>query len=141
MNAGIYRMSTRTGATNWGASWALVLRALCLAIILIYCGRRPLQALGLPAAQQASPATPEVAPPRELSTAEVEQQIHEKLRTEPALANLDVRATVDDAAVLLTGTVDSEKQHELGLRIAKSFVGKRKLLDKINVRESGPSQH
>jgi len=35
----------------------------------------------------------------------------------------------------LTGTVDSEKQHDLAVRIAQSFAGDRQVVDKIKIRQ------
>jgi osmotically-inducible protein OsmY len=83
---------------------------------------------------------PDKKPPRELSTGEVEQQIQEKLRTEPALSNLDLHSKVTDSAVLVSGTVDSEQQHVLAMRIVESFAAKRKLQDKIKVQEDTSPQ-
>jgi Flp pilus assembly secretin CpaC len=74
-------------------------------------------------------------PPVGLSTTEVEQQIQEHFNAEPALANTNVGVTADESSVVLTGTVDSEVQHDLALRIAQSYVGDRKLVDKIRVPE------
>ena len=45
-----------------------------------------------------------------------------------------VKATVDDKAVVLSGTVETEKQHALALRIAESYAGERGIKDKITIR-------
>lgn len=73
------------------------------------------------------------APPQGLSTPEVQQQIQQGLNSEPALRNSNVGVHVDENSVILTGTVDSEQQHDLALRIAQSYVGDRKIVDKIKV--------
>jgi osmotically-inducible protein OsmY len=70
-----------------------------------------------------------------LSSAQVEQQIREKLDSEPALANANLKVKTDETSVILTGTVISEKQHDLALRIAQSYAGDRNILDKIKVRQ------
>jgi osmotically-inducible protein OsmY len=68
-----------------------------------------------------------------LSNAEAQEQIQHKLVTEPLLANADVGATVDDNSVVLSGTVGSEQEHELALRIAESYAGDRKIVDKLQI--------
>jgi hypothetical protein len=75
------------------------------------------------------------APPRGLSTSEVQQQIQQGLNSEPALRNSNLGAHVDENSVILTGTVDSESQHDLALRIARSYAGDRKIVDKIKVTQ------
>ena len=45
-----------------------------------------------------------------------------------------VKATVDDKAVVLSGTVETERQHALALRIAESYAGERGIKDKITIR-------
>jgi hypothetical protein len=75
------------------------------------------------------------APPQRLSTAEVQQQIQQGLNSEPALRNSNVEVNVDENSVILTGTVDSEQQHDLALRIAQSYAGDRKIVDKIKLMQ------
>lgn len=71
------------------------------------------------------------APPQGLSTPEVQQQIQHGLNSEPMLRNSNVGVDVDENSVTLSGTVDSDEQHELALRIAQSYAGDRKIVDKI----------
>jgi BON domain-containing protein len=73
------------------------------------------------------------APAPGLSTPEVQAQIQQGLNSEPMLRNSGVGVHVDDESVVLTGTVDSERQHDLALRIAQSYAGDRKIVDKIKV--------
>jgi osmotically-inducible protein OsmY len=47
------------------------------------------------------------------STPEVQQFIHDGLSTEPALAGTSVSVKTDDRAIVLMGSVGSEKQHEV----------------------------
>jgi hypothetical protein len=79
----------------------------------------------------------EVRPPRELSTAEVQQQIQEKLQTEPGLANADIEVRTDDDSVVLIGRLANLCQRELALRIAQSYAGRRRIIDKLKIREAG----
>jgi BON domain len=82
---------------------------------------------------QQTPPYHETQPPEELSTPEVQQLIKGGLRSEPALANASVSVKVDDNSVWLAGTVDDEKRHDLALRIAESYSGKRQIVDRIKV--------
>jgi len=68
-----------------------------------------------------------------LSTSEVQQQIQRGFNSEPMLRNSNVGVHVDENSVILTGTVDSEQKHDLALRIAQSYAGDRKIVDKIKV--------
>ena len=71
---------------------------------------------------------------RPLSSGEVQGQIQKQLDSDPALEGAAVKATVDDKAVVLSGTVETERQHALALRIAESYAGERGIKDKITVR-------
>ena len=75
------------------------------------------------------------APPQGqgLSTPEVQQRIQQGLNSEPMLRNSNVGVHVDENSVILTGTVDSEQQHDLALLIAQSYAGHRKIVDQIKV--------
>jgi len=85
--------------------------------------------------RQQMPPDQEPQPSQGLSTAQVQQQIEQGLNSEPALANTNVSVKADERAVVLTGTVDSEKQHDLAVRIAQSFAGDRQVVDKITIRQ------
>ena len=75
------------------------------------------------------------APPQGLSTPEVQQQIQQGLNSEPTLRNSNVGVHVDENSVILTGTVATEEQHDLALRIAQSYAGGRKIVDKIKLTQ------
>ena len=83
---------------------------------------------------QRFPPDTKAPPPQDLSPLEIQDQIQKKLDTEPALSSVTVKATVDDRSVVLTGTVDDERQHDLALRVAESYAGGREIVDKIEVR-------
>ena len=85
--------------------------------------------------RQQMPPDQEPQPSQGLSTAQVQQQIQQGLNSEPTLANTNVSVKTDESAVVLTGTVDSEKQHDLAVRIAQSFAGDRQVVDKIKIRQ------
>ena len=84
--------------------------------------------------QQQMPPDTKAPPPSEtLSTAQVQRQI-QKLRAEPALANMNVGVKTTDKSVTLTGSVNTERQHDLALRIAQSYAGDRKIVDKLKIQ-------
>ena len=72
--------------------------------------------------------------PQALSTAQIGQQIQDMLNNEPALADTNLAVKANDQSVTLTGTVATPGQHDLALRIAQSYAGGRKIVDKIKVR-------
>jgi osmotically-inducible protein OsmY len=79
-----------------------------------------------------SEATPQQGQP--MTSVEIEDQIQKKLDKDPGLINTSVSAKVDDKTVTLTGNVDNEQQHDLALRIAQSYAGERKIVDRVQVR-------
>lgn len=86
------------------------------------------------ASRQEMPPDTKAPPPQPLSTAQVQQQIQDKLKSEPAVANTNLGVKTNDKSVTLTGTVDSEGQDDLARRIAQSYAGNRVIVDKIKVR-------
>jgi osmotically-inducible protein OsmY len=73
--------------------------------------------------------------PQAASTGQVEQQIMQHLRSEPTLADTSVGVKVDKDSVFLTGTVDTQTEHDVAVGIAQSYAGGRKIVDKINIRQ------
>jgi len=70
-----------------------------------------------------------------MPTSEVQQQIQQGLNSEPLLRNSNVGVHVDENSVILSGTVESEQQHDAALRIAQSYAGDRKIVDKIKLTQ------
>ncbi len=81
------------------------------------------------------PPDTQAPPPQTMSTEKVEQQITQRLSSEPELFKSNIDTKVDENSVVLTGSVDSETQHDLAVRIAQSYAGDRKIVDKIKVKE------
>jgi hypothetical protein len=74
-------------------------------------------------------------PPSGMPTSgEVQQQIDQKLSQEPGLKNTTVRFDVDDQSVVIGGTVADEQQHQLALRLARSYAGDRKIVDYVKLQ-------
>jgi Flp pilus assembly secretin CpaC len=78
----------------------------------------------MPPDQQAQP----------LSTEQVQDQIQQGLNSEPSLSHTKISVKTNDDSVVLSGTVENEDQHESALRIAQSYAGDRKIVDKIQVQ-------
>lgn len=85
--------------------------------------------------RQEMPPDTKAPPPSELSSAQVEQKIQDKLNSESALSKAKLEVKADRQSVTLTGTVDTDAQHDLALRIARSYAGDRKMVDRIEVRQ------
>jgi BON domain len=85
--------------------------------------------------QPAQPPDMKAPPPRPISTEEAQQQITAHLISEPALAQSKVGAHVTNSSVVLRGRVASEEQHDLAVRIARSYAGDRKIVDKVKVTQ------
>ncbi len=83
------------------------------------------------AGRQMPPDTAAKAP----SSAEVQQQIEDKIQTEPGLAATKVKVKVTSRAVMLTGNVADDAQRQAARRIAESYAGPRKIVDQVQVKE------
>jgi BON domain len=123
-----------------------ILRGLVLLLTTAVLAQQPGQPPPTAPPQGTPPTFPEGRAPRQqmppdqeapqgLSTSEVQQQIQRGFNLEPTLRNSNVGAHVDENSVILTGTVDSEQKHGLALRIAQSYAGDRKIVDKIKVTQ------
>ena len=86
------------------------------------------------APQRGMPPDTKAPPPQQLSSSEVQSQIQGKLNSEPALADATVLAKANATSVILSGTVDTEAEHQLALDIAESYAGNREIVDRIQVR-------
>ena len=71
--------------------------------------------------------------PERLSNTQIEQQIQDRLKNEPELADTNVSVKSDAKSVQVSGIVDTDYQHDLVLRIAQAYSGDRKIVDKIRV--------
>jgi hypothetical protein len=83
--------------------------------------------------KQMPPDTAAPPPAAQPTSGEVQQQINEKLAQEPGLKGSNVRFDVDDHSVVIGGTVADEQQHDLALRLARSYAGDRKIVDYVKV--------
>ena len=90
---------------------------------------------GQQAPSQQMPPDQKAPPGRGLSDSEARQQIAEHLKSEPALRNTNITCKVDEDSVELKGTVATEEQHDLALRIARSYAGERTIVDNVKLRQ------
>lgn len=108
------------------------------------------------AQQQSSPLPPMATPPtfpqdkvpdkdvgrgmppdtkaKEPSATDVQKQIQDKLDSEPGLTGNKLQVKVSATQVMLRGTVADEQQHQAAHRIAESYAGTRKIVDRIAVK-------
>ena|SRR5216683_396016 len=120
------------------------MRSLVFASAFLLAALGYAQPQGQPRPPYGTPPTfPEEKAPREqmppdqqakpLSNAEVRHQIQQGMKSEPELANTNISVKTNDSSVVLTGTVDTERQHDLAVRIAQSYAADRQIVDKIKV--------
>jgi hypothetical protein len=90
---------------------------------------------GRQAPREQMPPDTQAPPAQTMSSQRAEGQILKQLRAEPTLSATNIHVRVDDNSVVLTGSVDSMRQHDLAVRIAQSNAGDRKIVDKIKVKQ------
>ena len=100
---------------------------------------RLIAAARVPQAQSQPQPTATPAPPANpQDKAEVNSKIESNLRSvfsgDPSLQGADVSASVDDVAITLTGSVQSEGQHQRALALASQYAQYRKIVDKITTK-------
>ena len=97
-----------------------------------------------PRAEQPEGASqPQAIAPASNADRELSQSIEKALKNEPTLTHSQVQAGVGPDRITLSGTVPSGKDRQTAMRIAKSFAGDRKVVDKLTVvgqTEQGPAQ-
>ena len=84
----------------------------------------------MPPDQRAPAPTPEAT-----SSEQIQQQITQQFSTEPTLAGMNIRADVDEASIVIAGSVDTAEQRDLAMSIAKSHAGDRNVVDKIKIKQ------
>ena len=77
--------------------------------------------------RQMPPDTPAKAP----SSADVQQQIQDKLKSEPGLSGAKLKVKVTNSTVTLSGRVADDAQRRAARQIAESYAGARKIVDQI----------
>jgi hypothetical protein len=85
--------------------------------------------------RQPMPPDQQAPTPEATSAEQIQRQITQQFSTEPTLNGTDLRADVDEASIVVSGTVDTVEQHDVALRIAQSHAGDRNVVDKIKVKQ------
>ncbi|MGH9537260.1 MAG: YSC84-related protein [Terriglobales bacterium] len=70
-----------------------------------------------------------------MTSAEAENAIKEKLKSEPDLANKDINVALTAGTVKLSGSVDSSYQRDKAVEIAKSYAGHREVQDQLTIQQ------
>jgi hypothetical protein len=86
-----------------------------------------------------SQSQPQAAPtPAPQDKADVNSKIQDNLQSvfggDPSLQGANVSASVDDVAITLTGSVQSEGQHQRVLALVSQYAQYRKIVDKIAMK-------
>lgn len=84
-----------------------------------------------PTATPAPPANPQ---DRADVNSKIESNLNSIFGGDPSLQGADISASVDDVAITLTGTVQSEGQHQRALALASQYRQYRKIVDKITTK-------
>ena len=66
-------------------------------------------------------------------SATLQSTIQQKFKSEPLLSSSSVNVNVTDSAIELSGTVSTGKEKQTAERIAQSYAGNRKVVDRITV--------
>lgn len=90
---------------------------------------------GKQAPTQQMPPDEKAPPPHGASAKETEHRVQHALDSEPTLSKSHLEAKANQDSVVLTGTVATEEQRDLAVRIAQSQAADRKIVDKIKVRQ------
>ncbi len=93
--------------------------------------------------QGQSPTVPQGEAPLPSSnvsdSSSLQQQLDQAFQSEPSLNGSKIDVAVSDSQVHLTGSVSTNKDKVTAERIAKSYAGSRKVIDKVSVTGSAAS--
>ncbi|MFB3917996.1 MAG: BON domain-containing protein [Terriglobales bacterium] len=124
-------MGANAGASTGGASGAAATGP--------STGTAPARQAGGPVSSGAEQSAPGVSA-NAAETSSLQTQINNALQKEPTLANDNVSANVSDSEIELSGTVATGKEKQTARRIAQSYAGNRRVVDRITVMGRGQSK-
>jgi osmotically-inducible protein OsmY len=77
-----------------------------------------------------------VAPPQteRPSSSTLESSLRQKMAAEPMLKNAKLDVRVTDRDIVVSGTVDDRRQHDVAMQVVQSNAGDRQVVDKIKER-------
>src|SRR5947208_17048586 len=70
---------------------------------------------------------PDTKAPAHVSNSDIERQLQSAFDQEPVLTGTHLKATADDDAVTISGTVENEQQHKIALEMTQGKAGDRKI--------------
>jgi osmotically-inducible protein OsmY len=122
-----------------------VLMKLLFAILVLLCATASLSqqqtkpAAALPDRMQAPtqqlPPETKAPAPGQVSSLDIEQELQKEFGRAPLLRGTQLKPSVDEQTIVLTGTVETQQQHDLALQLAQAYATERKLIDKITIRQ------
>lgn len=87
--------------------------------------------------QNQSPSLPQGSAPMPsgnvADSASVKGQLDQAYQSEPSLSGSSIQVEVSDASIQLTGSVPTSKEKTTAKRIAQSYAGNRKVVEKLTV--------
>jgi osmotically-inducible protein OsmY len=83
------------------------------------------------------PASDQGVSPSSADSTTLQSTIQEKLKNEPMLSSSSVNVNVNDSTIELSGSVATGKEKQTAERIAQSYAGNRKVVDRITVTGNG----
>jgi hypothetical protein len=86
---------------------------------------------------QAPNQPPLAVPPDQVPSAssDIQDQLQRTLNRDPDLKDAQVQTRVDEDTITLKGTVQDETEHQKILQLAQTYSGKRKIVDKLVIKE------
>lgn len=84
-------------------------------------------------AQQSPTPTPNPQDKAQVNS-NIESNLQSAFSSDPLLSGADIQASVNDVAITLTGSAQSEGQHQRALAFASEYGRYRKIVDKIAVK-------
>jgi osmotically-inducible protein OsmY len=115
-------------------------------LLILWPARTQTQALSRPSAETLSgthvwlsqaqqPPTPAPNPQDKAAiNSNIQSNLQSAFSSDPLLEGADLQASVDDVAVTITGSVQSEGQHRRALAFASQYAQYRQIVDKIAVK-------
>lgn len=113
------------------------LRALPAAALCVDCARereRAPRASGEMEPERRPALPPDLAT---LSDSEIEQELRERLRQHPGIDMEELRLVCRHGVTYLRGTIPSEAEHRVLIRLLADVIGLREIVDHLRVREQG----
>src|SRR5215470_7603974 len=90
---------------------------------------------GVQAPNRQIPPDTKAPAPGQISSADIQSELQKEFGRAALLKGQQLKAAVDDKTIVLTGTVETQEQHDLALRLAQQYASDRKIQDQIIIRQ------